>query len=262
MLFDSNTYLGHYPFRKTFLQTAGELKQELVSHGIDRALVSSLPAVFYRDCMEGNLELFEAVGNDRAFFEPCAVINPAYCAAEADFRRCVEEYGVKAIKLFPAQHDYFLYDECCVRLLKLAGELGIVVSVPASIENPLQRHPLDANRYICEEELVKAAALAPEVNFLFHNSAAFLYAKAEKEAKLDRTGKIYYDISRVDLIAQDTLQQLVSYAGPDAVILGTGAPLHYIDVQLLKLWFMEQTGMDQSLINAICGENLSRLFAE
>ena len=68
--------------------------------------------------------------------------------------------------------------------LKLAGELGIVVSVPASIENPLQRHPLDANRHICEEELVKAAALAPEVNFLFHNSAAFLYAKAEKEAKL------------------------------------------------------------------------------
>ena len=36
MLFDTNVYYGHFPFRKTSCKEIGELKAELEKYGIDK----------------------------------------------------------------------------------------------------------------------------------------------------------------------------------------------------------------------------------
>ena len=260
MIFDSNTYLGHYPFRKTYYRTAFQLRDYLKGNGIDRAIVSSMPAVFYRDCMEGNLELLEEISGMQDFFEPAAVINPTYPGWQKDMERLHEQYGVRVVKLFPYAHNYFLTDSQAVKCLKFAGDLKMVVSLPASIENPLQRHCLDANRFICEEELVGAASMAPDTTFILHNSSAFLYAKAERAAGLKRKGKILYDFSRVDEIAQDTLTQTVEAVGEDRIVFGSGAPLTYVDTQLVKIWFMQRRGDSQDCLEGYTHKNLEAVL--
>ena len=60
MIIDLNASVGHYPFRRLAHSEARALLGAMDRHGIDRAVVVSLHAVFYRDSHEGNEELFAA----------------------------------------------------------------------------------------------------------------------------------------------------------------------------------------------------------
>ncbi len=61
MIIDINATLGHYPFRQLTATDAESMTKLMDRWTIDRALVSSLHAVFYRDCHRGNLELFDQI---------------------------------------------------------------------------------------------------------------------------------------------------------------------------------------------------------
>ena len=233
-LFDSHVMLGSYPYRMVKGTDAPTVHGLLRGCGVERALVSSLPAVFYRDVMEGNLSLLREIAELSDFFVPAAVLNPNYPGCHEDFARC-RELGFKAIRLYPAQHGYYLGDDCCVKLLRESAGAGLPVSVPASIENPLQLHRLDAKRYVEEAELLSAVRAVPEAVILFHNAATHLYAKVLAEAALGFKPNVYFDFQRVDFIAQNAMSQLYEYAGADHVIFGTGCPMHVPDVQLVKL---------------------------
>jgi len=225
--------------------------------GVEHALVSSLPAVFYRDVMEGNLELLSEIEVNREFFIPAAVLNPNYPGSDEDFARSIE-LGFKAIRLYPAYHGYNLSDECSIRIMRKAADVQIPVSLPASIENPLQRHRLDADRFIMEAELVEAVRAVPEATILFHHASTSLYAKALAEAKLDFLHNVFFDFQRVDFIAQPTMTQLFEYAGEDRVILGTGFPLHVPDVQLVKL--ANWSRFNESNLEKVVWSNLRNLI--
>jgi len=256
-LFDSHVMLGHYPFRMVSGADAESVFSLLRDCGVERALVSSLPAVFFRDVMEGNLPLLEETRDYNGFFVPAAVLNPKYPGCSEDFERCLE-LGFKAVRLYPAHHGYRLEEECSVKLLIAASEAGLPVSVPASIENPLQRHWLDANRYIMEDELLAAVRAVPQVTILFHHAATQLYAKALADAKLDFRHNVYFDFQRVDFMVQRTLHELYEYAGADRVIFATGCPMHSPDVQMVKLAQWERYSSEAP--EGAAWRNLSALF--
>ena len=134
------------------------------------------------------------------------------------------------------------------------------VSIPASIENPLQRHRLDANRYIEEAELLAAVRAVPHLYILFHHAATHIYAKALAEAQLDFRHNVYFDFQRVDFIAQDAMAQLYKYAGADRVIFGTGCPLHIPDVQLVKMAQWDKFCLEKP--DSAAWDNLSALIRD
>ncbi|NLC45413.1 MAG: metal-dependent hydrolase, partial [Clostridiales bacterium] len=106
MLIDVNTYIGNYPFRPIRNNSAKELLELLDDHNIDKACVSSISGVYYRDVMKGNYELLEDIAPYGERFIPVCNINPMYAEAASDFKRCIEELGFKGVKLFPKQHGY------------------------------------------------------------------------------------------------------------------------------------------------------------
>ena len=84
MIIDVNACVGHYPFRQLPHGAPEKLAALLAHSGIDRALVSSLHAVFYRDAHRGNEELWAAAREQGNRFVPVATVNPKYVGWERD----------------------------------------------------------------------------------------------------------------------------------------------------------------------------------
>ena len=104
MIIDINACLGHYPFRRLRFNTAATMLELMDRNGIDRAVVSSLNALFYRDVQQGNEELWEATKAHGARFVPVAMVNPTYVAWERDLAEAVESWKMKAVTLAPEHH--------------------------------------------------------------------------------------------------------------------------------------------------------------
>ena len=56
-MYDINTALGHWPFRRVPYATAGELRRILEDAGIEGAAAVNTHGLFYKNCHDANLEL-------------------------------------------------------------------------------------------------------------------------------------------------------------------------------------------------------------
>src|SRR5688572_19530819 len=108
MIIDVNACVGHYPFRQLRFNTAEKLIGLMDRNGIDRAVVSSLHAVFYRDAHRGNEELIEQIAPYGSRLIPIGTVNPKYVGWERDLAELVEQRKMKAITLVPEHHGYSL----------------------------------------------------------------------------------------------------------------------------------------------------------
>lgn len=258
MIIDINTYIGHYPFRSVDRSTPSELVALMDEFGISKACVSSISGVFYRDVARGNYELLKDIKpyNDR--FVPFCNINPKYTYVCEDLIEC-NRLGFKGVKLFPATHDYKLDSPESVKVLKLAAELKMPVQLPVYIEDYRQRHPMDFLKPITPENVKQAAIASPDTDFIISNIHSHNFAAAL--SAVERKGQVYYDIGRVDNLNQISFKSLLSYAGVEHIVIGTGAPLQYIGVQLIKLAFMEATDdLTEEEIALISYGNAKRLL--
>ncbi len=140
MIIDMNTYLGHWPFRRLRHNTAAALVELMNEKGIDHACVSSASAIFYKNSQAGNEELAEDIEPHRDRLIPFAVINPTYADWQHDLDVCVNDFGVKGLRLYPNYHNYALSDACCHELIRLATERELIVSIPIRQIDQRQRH--------------------------------------------------------------------------------------------------------------------------
>ncbi|MBI4622957.1 MAG: metal-dependent hydrolase, partial [Verrucomicrobia bacterium] len=143
MIIDVNASLGHYPFRQLRHTTAESLLGLMDRTQIDRAVVSSLHAVFYRDAHRGNEELFESVQRHRDRLVPVATINPKYAGWERDLEEAVEKWKMKAVALVPEHHGFRLGDDHGRAVLQRIAGYGLPVVLMQRFEDRRQRHHWD-----------------------------------------------------------------------------------------------------------------------
>src|SRR5262249_25988931 len=143
VILDANAWLGHYPFRAVPHHTPDGLLRLMDRHGIDRAVVASLHAVFYRDPQPGNEELARWVAPHRDRLVPCAVLTPLYAGWEGDLGRWCEEWGMRGVRLFPEHHRYSLAGPECLALARAATARGLHLAIPLRLEDRRQRHWMD-----------------------------------------------------------------------------------------------------------------------
>lgn len=106
MIFDTNVYLGPWPFSPIAVRTGPELAAHLAAHGIGRAAVSHLGAVFLPDPTPANRHLFAATQRSRALV-PVPIINPRLANWREQLAEAVAA-GAPAVKLLPNYHNYQL----------------------------------------------------------------------------------------------------------------------------------------------------------
>lgn len=249
MLFDMNVYLGQFPFRPTPHTNAEALSAHLKRIGVEKALVSSLEGVYYRNVQQGNCRLYEAVRPYQQQFVCAALVNPLYPQWQTDAALCVDGWGFAALKLFPCHHGYRLDDEHGVAVLRWAAEHNVPVVLPIGIEDLRQRHPMDANRLLCPQEVAAAASAVPDATLVLVGGRMSAFAQALRA--VHRTAPVYYDFER-----DDNLAALLSEIGPNNMVFGTGAPLQAAETQLVKL----ETLAPQPSLDAICWRNAVQIL--
>ena len=105
MIIDVNAYLGHWPFRQLRHNTASGLLKLMDKNGIDKAIVSSINAIFYKNCHSGNEELAAETKAHRDRLIPFATLNPEYPGWEDDLKHCHEDFGMTGLRLLPHYHN-------------------------------------------------------------------------------------------------------------------------------------------------------------
>ncbi|HOJ11751.1 MAG TPA: amidohydrolase family protein, partial [Clostridiales bacterium] len=247
MFIDVNTYIGHWPFRQVGNNTAEELVKLMDEEGIDMACVSNINSIFYRNVQDGNEELAEEVKPYNNRLIPFAIINPAYPGWEKDFKRCIDELGMKGLELYPSYHQYSLTDSTAVELLNMAADRNIPVHLPCAIENLRQRHWLDTKEDLSADSVKQVLALCPNTNFIITNGPTHSIASYLQTASVDRQGKVYYDFCRVDML-NSTFDRFVEAVGADRVVFGSVMPLQYLETQFVKLQFSKLGNEDKEKI--------------
>ena len=105
--FDANTWIGRWPFAFVEDHSPKSLAAHLRAHGIRRALVSQLDAVFAPEPGPANRQLLRATAGVSGL-TPVPVINPALANWREELTTVTADSRVRAIRLLPRYHNYRL----------------------------------------------------------------------------------------------------------------------------------------------------------
>lgn len=237
MIIDVNAHLGHYPFRALRHTTAAELIALMDRNGIARAVVSSLPAVFYRDAHRGNEELFEATKAHRARLIPVATVNPKYVGWERDLAEAVERWKMTAVTLVPEHHGYALGDEHGRAALARIAELGVPVVLTQRFEDRRQRHAWDRAEDLNVGVMLDAAKAHPRLKFALNN---WVGLDGKKLVDAGLKGRCLIDFARLHVVLRKEVPKLIESLGVEAIAFGSHAPFDYVGPSLVKLADLEK----------------------
>ena len=247
MIIDVNAYLGHFAFRRLRHNTAAELLRLMDSKRIDKAVVSSASAITYRNPQAGNEDLAAEVGRHRDRLIPYAVINPFYAGWRDDLKICRDEFGMCGLRLYPTWHNYGLSDPNCRELVHRAAERDMVVSIPIRVEDVRQRSWLVDVPEVPLPEIVSVVQACPSARFVLLNGLQFVSTPLGRKGN-GLPSNYVIEISRMENVWADEIQQLVANLGAERLVFGTGMPFNYPDPALLKLELLEASREDKEKI--------------
>ena len=236
MIIDCNAYLGHYPFRRLLHNTTDSMVELMDRNGIDRAIVSWLPSVFYRDTHSGNQELFDAVRKHPSRFVPIATVNPRYVGWRRDLTESVEKLGMKGITLIPSHHGYNLTDDLGQEALAQISELGIPLVLTQRFEDRRQRHHWDNAEDLESKTILDIAKAHPKLKLMLSN---WIGLDGAKLADAGLKGRCLIDFSRLHVILNKDVPKLIESLGLESIAFGSHMPFDYLGPSLVKLANLE-----------------------
>lgn len=137
--FDALTWLGHWPFAFLAERHAPALAEHLRDHGIRRALVSPLAAVFAPEPGPANRALFRAV-RDVAMLEAVPVINPALPDWRDQLHECLYRASVRLVRVLPSYHRVVLTGPAMRGLIAECRERGVKVAIQVRLIDERHEH--------------------------------------------------------------------------------------------------------------------------
>ncbi|MCX5646393.1 MAG: amidohydrolase family protein [Phycisphaerae bacterium] len=248
-MIDVNAYLGHFAFRRLRHNTAESLLALMDAKKIDKAVVSSVSAITYRNAQAGNEEVAAETSGHRDRLIPFAVINPFYAGWQDDLKICHEDFGMTGLHLYPKWHNYSFSSPCCRELINAATERGMVISIPIRVEDNRERSWLLNIPDIPLEEIVELVKAFPKSRFLLLNGLD--YVRSPLGRKNNGLPSNYaVELSRLSAVLANELGQLITNLGADRMMFGTGMPFNYPDPALIKLDVLDASEPDKEKIRS------------
>lgn len=253
-LVDVNVNLGRWPLRRVRHDDTAGLVSMLRRHGVTQAWAGSFECLMHKDMSAVNARLAaECWRSGQGLLLPFGSVNPKLPDWEEDLRRCVEEHRVPGLRLHPNYHGYKLDDPNFARLLRLAGERGLIVELALIMEDQRMMHPLLRIEPTDPGPLVNLVKQTPGLRLVLLNALRTL--RDQPLADLVAAGEVYVEISMLDGFAG--VANLLSIIPSSRVLFGSYAPLFYFEAALLKL--QESPFLDEEL-RAMRFENAGRLL--
>jgi Predicted metal-dependent hydrolase of the TIM-barrel fold len=264
IVIDTDAYLGHFPFRKMFCNTAEELANIAQDNGIDKICVSSLEAVFYRNAMDGNLALIKEVedfsksNSSSVTFLPFAIINPHYTGFEKDIQTC-RELGFYGIELCPLYHDYVLGDEKSQEAASLAAKHHLPIRIRAGFEDDRQRHFLDVPTDVPCQSVIDLITAKGEATYILTGFYPLMFF--QKGSDLLNYKNVFFSTWKDDIYPSinDSFLNIIQTIPISQIVLGTNAPFAYMEPQFLRLHNCKE--LSEMGKKSILGDNIQSLFS-
>lgn len=276
---DANAYVGDFPWSQLD-STADDVVDTMDREGVDKAIVSSFDAVFYRNPQPGNRELAAEIENggheDR--FVPLATIDPTYPMWEEDLRECIEELGMQGVRLFPLYHDYAVADPGVVDLLDACADYDIPVMFVGQLEDKRQHHSnwkirdydeVGSKNWSDEQAdaLVDVLQQSPEADVVVANAwthaekivreTATKYPHGVRLNNKTRSGETLFVLDDLYMFFPYQGADIVETVGADRLVTGPKLPLlnfqsHYI--------YTEELPVSEEERDRVRSENVLSLF--
>lgn len=232
MIIDINATLGHYPFRQLSATTPEAMLALMDRWTVDRALVSSLHAVFYRDCQRGNLELLNHLTAHPQRFVGVATVNPKYVGWQYDLEKCLSQPLVKAVTLVPSHHGYNLNDILVREVIKELVKRDVPLLLTQRFEDRRQRHHWDVAEDLELSAVLELAREHPELRIILSNWIGLDGARL-KAAGLQ--GRVLIDFARMHVLLHGDVGKLMDALGVECMAFGSHMPFDYTAAALVKL---------------------------
>ncbi len=255
MIIDINATLGHYPFRQLTATDAESMTKLMDRWTIDRALVSSLHAVFYRDCHRGNLELFDQIKSHPDRFISVATVNPKYAGWRQDLEECVAKMHMKAVTMVPSHHGYALSEAFATEAIKECVRLGVPLLLTQRFEDRRQRHHWDVAEDLEQSSVLDLARDFPDLKLILSNWIGLDGVKL-KNAGLK--GRVLIDFARLHVLLHGDVGKLIDALGVEAIAFGSHMPFDYTAASLVKLSNLDS--LSQAEQEQVAWRNASRFL--
>lgn len=253
-LVDANAYVGQWPFRRLPCASPEALLRKMDSLDIERAVVSRLENVFFKDQLVGNRELAAIVGEQPDRFVPAYTINPAFPGWEHDLDVCTGELGMRFLRLHPNYHQYDLLDAASIALLQQAQARGLVVLLTLGLEDPRHHHWLVRMPNVSTSDAADAVNAFPNLRFLIAGGN-FSEANAIWR-QVDTRDNLYVENARVQGPIND-VEKLCRTMGADHVLFGSNSPLTRHESPKMSL---DDANISDDERHQIASANAQRLF--
>jgi predicted TIM-barrel fold metal-dependent hydrolase len=242
LIIDINAWLGHWPFRPLRHKSARQLLREMDKHGIDKAVVSSINGMFYKNAHASNEELHKEVKSYPDRLIPFATLNPEYPGWQTDLQMCREKYRFQGIRLHPAYHRYNLEGPEATELIIAATEFGWPIQLPMRVADRRQRHPWDQAEDLKSGQLVTVFKRHPGTHWIILNGAGIQARHIPAESA------VLVEFSRMTCVLQNDVRKFIKQAGPRSLAFGTGMPFKAAGPSVLKLNLLRENVQDHERI--------------
>lgn len=249
-IIDTNVSLFQWPFRRLPLDNSVSLVKKLHALGIAEAWAGSFEGVLQRDIAGVNARLAGECRKHR-MLTPVGSVNPTLPGWQDDLRRCIEEHGMRGIRLHPNYHGYTLDAPAFTRLLELATEAGRFVQIAVSMEDTRTQH---------EQLRVPDVNLAPLVRVLkgMPRARVQLLNYRPRPPLLNQLADlpgVYFETARID--GTDAVPKLVQGVPSGRVLFGTHSPFLIPEAALIRLH--ESDLLDKPTLRAVLSGNAERV---
>ena len=242
MIFDTNAWVGTWPFRHLTESDAGGLVSRMDRAGIDRAVVSSIEAIFHRNPHPAN----ERLANDIAPYGDklvgAATINPTYPAWEDDIRDAHETLRFRAVRLFPQYHDYDIAGSLAKKVASVCAERGLIIIIPHRVEDVRQRQWMDPGKEVSLGAIADLIVAVPEATVIVPNARGIIDSPLWKREDL-RERRWFVDTSLTEFLyglhysidRANPMWGFFEEGGANHLLFGTHQPFSYAASALVKL---------------------------
>lgn len=254
MIIDFCCMIGPWAFRRLAATTAEAVRGALRREGINRAVVSSLPAVLYKNPHSGNEQLFEEIGADPRFFIPFAVLNPEFPGWQEDMRRCSEDLGMRGLRLYPNYQRFSLRSRATRAMVRAAAELGWPVCVSVRLEDERFHHWAMKVKPTPAEQIARLAVENPGVTIVLSGGSyadlqAFFRAAGDAPNAYAEIGWVKSPLEAV--------KTCVEQFGHERLLMGTNFPF---DVPWCGTEKIRHADIPEKAKQAILGANAAKLL--
>lgn len=243
MIIDAHVHIGKRPGGKYFNLMAEDLIERMDKARVDKACALPWP--------EGGREGFldnDYIANAAKRYPNRIIgfgcVSAWWRDAKEEIRRCVEDLGLKGIKLHPFVHGYPLDEHEIV---------DPIFELCAKYRVPIISHGMGDNPFTMPIQFGEMAKTFPEVKLIMAH-AGYMFSVGQARRMIKKYENLYGDTTA---IFTGDLREGIEMCGPEKWVLGTDGPYGDYEAQIKKV---EMATSDITSRELILGRNMAAIL--